>query len=100
MARTTTRAGELAARLEAVNDDIITLVTGANDEQWRRQSTSEGWPVGVLAHHTALVQHFFTGVIEKLAATEPSATTLVSQDIDQINARHAQEFADLSLIHI
>ena len=95
MSRTATRAGALATRLEAVNDDIITLVTDANDEQWRRQSTSEGWSVGVLAHHCAQVQGFFAGVMAGAEEKEPSPTTLTTQVVEENNALHARDFADV-----
>ncbi|MGI8688130.1 MAG: hypothetical protein ACR2M3_06080 [Thermomicrobiales bacterium] len=47
------RAEELAAQFEAVNDEVIAMVTGCTDEQWRRPCASEGWSVGVVAHHNA-----------------------------------------------
>ncbi len=95
MASTTARAQELAARLKAVNDDIIATVEGAGDAEWQRQSPSEGWSVGVLAHHCAQVQGFFTEVIAGSKAGEQSPTTLSQEVIDESNARHAHDFANV-----
>jgi len=95
MAGITTRAGELAAQLEEVNSKIVSTVTDATGAQWRQQSPSEGWSVGVLAHHCAQVQGFFAGVMAGSEGREPSPTTLTSQVIEENNARHARDFADV-----
>jgi len=48
-----TRANELATKLEHANDELIELVDHLSDEQWRVSSTEEGWPVGAVVDHVA-----------------------------------------------
>ena len=93
MSRTMTRGEALATRLEAVTDEMLTTVSACTDEQWCRATVSEGWPVGVVAHHVAEVQRFFAGILTALAAGERSPAVVLGEDIDQNNARHARDFA-------
>jgi hypothetical protein len=92
---THTRAKELAAQFETVNDAIIDTVSGCTAEQWQRLTASETWPVGVVAHHVSQVQGFFAGVLAGLSAGETSPVALRSEDIDENNARHARDFVDV-----
>jgi uncharacterized damage-inducible protein DinB len=90
---TLTRAEELAAQFEAVNDAIIASIAGTSAEHWQRVTASERWPVGVVAHHMLEVQRFFAGVLAGLSSDEVPLATLTSQFVDANNARHAREFA-------
>jgi uncharacterized damage-inducible protein DinB len=90
---TQSRAQQLAAELEAVNDGILDAVAAATVEQWQKVTESERWPVGVVAHHVAEVQRFFIGVIAGLADGEAVPVELRLADVEVNNARHAAEFA-------
>lgn len=92
MSRTITRAEDLAAQLEAINDGVMAEVSASGEEAWRRVTENEGWPVGVVAHHIASVQRFFAGVLAGLASGA-RAPALSNADVDENNARHAREFA-------
>ena len=48
-----TRAQELAATLVKDFDAVIKTVKALTEEQWRLKTSSEGWPVCVVAHHIA-----------------------------------------------
>lgn len=91
----TTRGEELAAQFAAVNDEVIATVAGCTDEQWRRRCAAEGWTVGVVAHHIAVIQQAFVGIVERLAAGELMERTSSQEEIDRNNARHAREYADV-----
>lgn len=90
---TRTRAAELAAQVEAVNNAILDTVSATSDRQWQQATASEGWTVGVVAHHMSEVQGFVTQFLTGLAAGEASPVSVRGQDIEASNARHAQEFA-------
>jgi hypothetical protein len=89
----TTRAGRLAAQFAAVNDEVIALVRECTDAQWRQSCAGEGWPVGVVAHHIALVHGDFIGLVAALAAGETRSPGSSMEEVHQSNARHARDFA-------
>lgn len=95
MATTSPRADELTARFNAVNDELVSIVAGCSDEQWRQITESEGWPVAVVAHHVAIVQRAFAGMVEKLAAGETYTPNVDMNEIDRLNAEHAREYANV-----
>ena len=92
-ARMTAPAEELADRFEAVNDEIIAIVTGCTDAQWRQPCASEGWPVGVVAHHIAVVQGAFARMVETLAAGETFSPRSSMEEVHRSNALHARAHA-------
>lgn len=84
---------QFAAQLEAINDEIIALVRGCTDEQWRQPCASEGWSLGVVAHHIAVTQQEFAGMIEALAEGQTRSPAASMEDVHQSNARHARDYA-------
>ena len=88
-----TRAAQLAERFAAVNDEISALITGCTDAQWRQPCADEIRPVGVVAHHTAIVQQAFTRMVALLVAGETYTPNTSMEVIDQLNAQHARENA-------
>ena len=89
-----TQAETLAAKVTTANAALIAAVEGCSDEDWRRQSASEGWSVGVLAHHVAVSYGPIAGVAQAVSAGgEPALPT---QDaLNALNARHAVEAIDV-----
>ncbi len=87
------RAEDLAAQFTDVNSAIIDAIAGSSDDQWRRETASEEWPVAVVAHHVAEVQRFFAGVLRGLGEGPEDVISLTSLDIDENNAAHARQFA-------
>jgi uncharacterized damage-inducible protein DinB len=92
---TMSRAQQLAAELTTVNDEILAAVANATPEQWQRVTESEHWPAAVVAHHTAQVERFFTGVIAGVADDNAAPAEFGSADVEANNARHAAEFANV-----
>jgi hypothetical protein len=90
------RIEEYAAQFEAVNDETIAFVKECTDEQWRQPTASEGWPVGVVAHHAAEVNQAFTRIIEKIAGGETYSPTISTEEIDRNNAKHASDHVNVS----
>ncbi len=87
------QAEQLAAQFEAVNNGVIAAVTGCTDEQWRQPCASEGWPVGVVAHHIAFVHRAFARIIETLAAGETLPPRVSMEVVHRSNAQHARDYA-------
>ena len=92
---TLSRANQLAAQFAAVNDEILDAIANATPEQWQRVTESEHWPAGVVAHHVAEVERFFTGVIAGFSDDEAAPVELRGADVEVNNARHAAEFANV-----
>ena len=93
MSATTTRVADYAARFEAANGEVIALIRGCTDEQFQQPCVNEERPVGVVAHHVALVNGAFARIVEKLAAGEIYSPTMSWAEIDRGNAQHARDHA-------
>ena len=86
------RARTLAEGFEQANRELIQTVEGLSDAQWRTKTTSEGWSVGVVAHHVAGGHQGIAGIVKKIAHSEP-----FTFDMDMIhkgNAEHAVQHAN------
>lgn len=87
------RAKRLADRLKRANDDVISMVEGLSEEQWRGTTKGEGWTVAPTAHHIGATYGAVNGIIQAIAngATMPP----ISMDlINEGNAQHARDFKD------
>jgi DinB superfamily len=76
---------EITDRFRSVNADAVHLVRGLDDDQWRRATTVEGWPIGVTARHIALGHRQFAGWVQSMLAGGP----VDPGDLDAANAEHA-----------
>ncbi len=87
------RAEALAAKFEEANNDVISMVESASDDQWKAVCADEGWSVGVVAHHVAGGYPLIAGLVGALAsgAEIPPLTT---EQLDQGNVQHAKDHAD------
>ena len=87
------RAEALATKFEAANNDVISMVESASDDQWKATTEEEGWPVGVVAHHIGGGHPLIAGLVQALAsgAEIPPLTT---EQLDQANAKHSEEHAN------
>jgi hypothetical protein len=93
MTTTTSRTEVYAARFEALNNEVIALVTGCSDEQWRQPCANEERPVGVVAHHIGTVHGDFIGIVERLASGQTFSPKASMDVVHESNARHAREHA-------
>lgn len=78
----------LATKVEATNNELLELLEGLTDEQWRMKCAGEGWAVGVTAHHVAESLGALTGLIQALAAGA-QIPAISMADLDLGNAEHA-----------
>lgn len=90
-----TRAEQFAAQFEAANNALIDAIRGCSDEDWQKRSASEGWPVGVLAHHVAVSYAPIAGAV-KTVADGGVLPPMSLQDQAATNAQHAEEYAHVT----
>ena len=89
------RAQKLAAAFERANDAVIAAVERCSDEQLRAVCDGEGWPVVVTAHHLALSYQTIAGMAVQVATGQP-LPPMTMEDLNNFNAQHAEECANVS----
>lgn len=87
------RTEALAAQFETVNGELIDTVGTLSDAQWHKVCESEGWTVGVTAHHVATGLNPIMGLVQLIATDQP-LPPLTPEMINQGNAQHAQQSAN------
>ena len=90
------QARELAESIEAINLELIQLVRGCSEEQWRTDCNDEGdnRTVAVIAHHVGHGHLNSLEWLETALAGREIAITL--DDIDAENAEHAATYHDVA----
>src|SRR5947209_7791886 len=88
------RAEAYAKQFEAANADLIKTVEGLSDAQWQKKTAPEGWTVGCVAHHIGSSHGPVSGLAMALASGQTVPLTM--DMINQGNAQHAQEHANVS----
>ena len=88
-----TRATDLADRLEAANLAVVEAVENSSEADWKRVTSSEGWSVGVTARHVAISHVPIMGLVE-LVATGGEVPPITMDMFHAGNAQHAQEHAN------
>ena len=89
------RADRLAERLEQGARSLAALAAGLSEEEWRTRMPKDGRTVGVIVHHVASVYPIEIELAQRLSAGQTIDGVTVD-DIHAMNARHAQEHADVS----
>jgi hypothetical protein len=90
------QARELAESIEAINLELIQLVRGCSEEQWRTDANDEGdnRSVAVIAHH---VGHGHLNSLEWLETSLSGGEVAITLDaIDAENAEHAATYHDVA----
>jgi hypothetical protein len=95
MTSSISRAEEYAARFEAINNEVIGLVTECTDEQWRQPCVNEERPVGVVAHHIGTVHSDFIWIVERVASGQTFSPNASMDVVHESNAQHAREHAEV-----
>lgn len=86
---------QLADQFRELNAQVIVAVEECPDDQWTKPSIAENWPIAVVAHHIAIVNSGFAGMVERLASGETFTPTTGMDEIHESNARHAREYANV-----
>jgi hypothetical protein len=96
MSNMTSRAEQYAAQFEAINNEVIALVTECTEEQWRQPCTNEERPVGVVAHHIGVVHRDFIWIVERLSSGQTFSPNASMDVVHESNAQHAREHVSVS----
>ncbi len=86
-----TRANDLAIRLEQGAAALAGLARGFTDIDWGTRMPHDGRTFGVIVHHVASQYVLEMQVAMQVAGGQP-IEGIVAATIDQINATHAAEF--------
>jgi Mycothiol maleylpyruvate isomerase N-terminal domain len=82
----------LAKQFESKAEDARTVLEKLTDADWKKTTAAEKWTVGVTAHHLATSYERVPQIINTIA-TGQSMPHFTPQMLDQMNAKHAEEFA-------
>jgi len=82
----------LAKQFEAKVQEATGVLERLSDADWKKTTSSEKWPVGVVAHHMAGAHEGISNIIKAVAAGQ-SMGNFTMQMLHDMNAKHAQEHA-------
>jgi hypothetical protein len=85
-----TRAAQLAQRIEEGAEALAVLSAGLSDEQWRVVVPPDGRQVGVIIHHVASVYPIEIHLATEVAAGR-AITGITWDAVAEMNAKHARE---------
>jgi hypothetical protein len=88
------RANALADRIEQGGNALATFAESLSDAEWQMIVPGEERAVGVLVHHIASMYPVEIDLARELAAGKP-ITGVTWDAVDQMNAEHAQEHAEV-----
>lgn len=91
----TTRAGRLAARLEAGAAALAEFAARLTDDEWRMRIPGDGRTIGVVVHHVASVYPLEVQIAATIGRGEPLVGVTMN-DVHALNARHALEQAGVT----
>ena len=83
-----TRAEQLASKFDQACREINTVVEKLGDVEWKKVTSAEKWPVGVVAHHVAGGHAAISGLVQMVAKGQ-SVPHLTMEMIHEDNAKHA-----------
>ena len=89
------RTEALAQRLEQGARALAELANSLDDAEWRQRIPHDGRRIGVVVHHVATMYPLEIQLAQTLAAGKP-VTGVTWDVVHQLNARHAEEYADVS----
>src|SRR5580765_2853850 len=89
------RAHALADRLEEGARSLMAFATGLTDAEWRTRAPKDGRTIGVIVHHVASVYPVEIQLAQTVADGTP-VTGVTTEDINEMNARHATENAGVT----
>ncbi len=88
------KAEALAKQFEAKVQEATAVLDKVSDADWKKVTSAEKWPVCVVAHHIATGHEGIAGLV-KSAASGQHKPSFGSKELDQMNAQHAKDFANV-----
>lgn len=95
MTNSNPRANALAERLLLGANTLATFAKGLSDSEWNKPVLGDGRTIGVVVHHVANVYPLEIELAKSLAEGNP-ITEATMDVVNQMNADHAKEFANVS----
>ena len=89
------RAEQLAKKFDESCGEFNKVVENLSDADWKKVTSAEKWPVGVVAHHVAEGHSNISGLIHLVAKAQPMPG-LTMDMINANNAKHAKEQANVT----
>jgi hypothetical protein len=84
----------LAKTFEAKVEEATGVIEKLSDADWKKVTTAEKWPVGVVVHHIAQAHAGIGGLVKNVADGKAAGPATTPMDaIHDMNAKHAKEFA-------
>ena len=90
-----TKAEQLAAKFEQTAKDFESKIKALSDSEWRANTPEEGRTVAACAHHAAASATPLSMMVQA-AATGGAMPAITQEGLDQMNAEHAKQFANVS----
>ncbi len=89
------RIDALTRKIEAFNHDMVALVRGCSDDDWRKVCQAEDWSVGVVARHVG-DGHYRVVELAKMIISGTPLPEWSMEDVVRMGNDHAREHADCS----
>ena len=89
------RAEALADQFEAATNELIAEVEACPEDRWKAVTPNDGRTFNVVAHHVAMGDVPIAGFVGSIANGE-GLPNVTPEMIDQGNAEHAKQQADVS----
>jgi len=86
------RAEALAKQFETKVQEATAVLDRLSEADWKKTTSAEKWPVGVVAHHLAGAHEPIAGIIKGVASGQ-SRPSMTMDQLHEMNAKHAQEHA-------
>jgi hypothetical protein len=87
------KAESLAKQFEAKVQEATALIEKLTDTDWKKVTSAEQWPVGVVAHHVAMGHEGISRIVKTVASGQPMPHFTLEM-LHQMNATHAKEYAN------
>ena len=82
----------LAKQFETKAQDATAAIEKLSDQDWKKVTAAEKWPVGVVVHHVAEGHAGIANIVKAVAAAQ-SLPNFTMGMLDEMNAKHAKDFA-------
>jgi hypothetical protein len=89
------KAEALAKQFEAKAQEVTAVLEALSETDWKKVTEAEQWSVGVAAHHVAGAHEGIANIIKTIAAGQ-SMPHVTMDRLHEMNAKHAQDFANVS----
>jgi hypothetical protein len=86
------RAEKLASKFDESCRELNQVVERLSDADWKKVTSAEKWPVGVVAHHVAGGHARISRLVQLVAKGQP-VPHLTRDMVNENNAKHAKEHA-------